>query len=194
MNNTINSAVNNLNTVFGVVTENLQTYTNKVLNEIKNTKPEITPEVQPVLGYRDGNQGWYDAIGGGPCNKYCRYTGQSPNIQWTCSEESNLSKLIPTPKSESGTYCYPYNKKGKTSVKTGAVIDGVFISTEQQEQKNAENAGNYNFIIYNNKNPGGLERFEDLKSAEISNKYNLLLLTLVLIFLVHIVMSCANKK
>ena len=192
MNNTITSAVNNLNTVFGVVTDNLQSYTTKILNQVKNSKAEPIPEVQPILGYQTGDQGYYDAIGGGPCNKYCRYTGLSPNIQWTCSEESNLSKLVPTPKNKTGIYCYPYDKKGNTSIKTGVVIDGTFISTEQKPQI-AQSAGDYNFTIYNNKNPGGLEPFEN-NNFMMGNKYNLILILLVIVFLIYILMSCIYKK
>lgn len=159
MNNTITSAVNNLSTVFGVVTDNLQNYTTKILNEVKNAKPEITPEVQPVLGYQTGEQGFYDTIGGGPCNKYCRYTGLNPNVQWTCSDESDLSKLTPTIKSATGKFCYAYDKKSKNPKKTGVVVNGKFISTEQ-EINNLENSGNYNFTIYNNKNANGIDNFD----------------------------------
>jgi hypothetical protein len=159
MNNTITSAVNNLGTVLNVMTDNLQSYAGKVLNEIKNTKPEIKSEVEPILGYNTGNQGFYDSLGGGPCNKYCRYTGLSPNIQWTCSDSSDLSKLTPTPLASSGRFCYAYDKKSKNPPKNGVVINGSYISTEQ-EIKNLDNSGNYNFTIYNNKNANGIDNFD----------------------------------
>lgn len=173
MNNTITSAVNNLTTVFGVVTDNLQNYTTKILNEVKNAKPEITPEIQPILGYQTGEQGFYDTIGGGPCNKYCRYTGLNPNVQWTCSDESDLSKLTPTIKSNTGKFCYAYDKKSKNPKKTGVVINGKFISTEQQI-KNLENSGNYNFTIYNNKNANAIDYFDInyVNDSDVTNNQN----------------------
>jgi hypothetical protein len=192
MNNTLNSAIDNVSTVFGVMTDTLQNYTIKMLNDVKNAKPDIIPNVEPVLGYQDGNQGWYDTLGGGPCNKYCRYTGLSPNIQWTCSDESNLSKLVPMPKNKTGIYCYPYDKKGKKSIKTGVVVDGTFISTESKEEKNMDN-GDYNFIIYKNKNPSGLEYFESNKCSNNTNDYNSILLFFVLVFIIHIILSNIKK-
>jgi hypothetical protein len=193
MSNKIKTAIDNVGSVMGFVTENLQEYTTKMLNEIKNAKPEVETEIIPVMGYATGDNGWYDSVGGGPCNKYCRYTGLSPKIKWTCSDESNLSKLIPTPKSETGIYCYAYDKKTKPSMKNGVVLDGTFLSTEKKPQF-AESAGNYNFTIYNNKNPLGLEHFDDGSNDSILNKYNLILALLIVIFLVHILISGIYKK
>jgi hypothetical protein len=176
MNNTITTAVNNLSTVFGVVTDNLQNYTTKILNEVKNAKPETESEIKPVLGYDTGDNGWYDTIGGGPCNKYCRYTGLNPNVQWTCSDESDLSKLTPTIKSSTGRFCYGYDKKTKNPKKKGVVLNGNYISTEQ-EIKNLDNSGNYNFTIFNNQNASGIDNFDinyvnDSDMSDISNSEN----------------------
>lgn len=162
MDKNIKSAVDTISSVVNVMTDNLTTYANKAFNDIKNMKPEIENNIQPVLGYETGDQGWYDMIGGGPCNNYCRYTGQSPNVQWTCSDEKNLSKLTPVSKDKTGRFCYGYNKE-TTPAKTGAVIRGTFISSEQPTNT-VEDSGNYNFIIYNNKDADGIENFESTDS------------------------------
>lgn len=163
MDKTVKSTIDTIGTVVGVITDNLQTYTQKALNEIKNMKPETEKTKQPVLGYQDGNQGWYDQVGGGPCNKYCRYTGLGPNIQWTCSDESDLSKLRTIPKSQTGRYCYDYDKKTNPSVKNGVVVKGNYFPTTVPEA--VQSATDYNFLIYNNKNAEGIENF----SNEINN-------------------------
>ena len=160
MNKNIKTTIDTIGTVVNVMTDNLTTYANEALNRIKNMKPDIESEVQPVLGYETGQQGWYDTLGGGPCNKYCRYTGNSPNVQWTCSDEKDLSKLTPIPKDKSGRFCYGYDKKTKKPIRTGAVINGTFVSSQNQEN-NIEDSGNYNFVIYNNKNADGIENFEN---------------------------------
>ena len=87
----IKSSIDTISSVVNVMTENINNYATAALNKVKNMKPEIESETKPVLGYETGEQGWYDQIGGGPCNKYCRYTGIAPKIEWTCSDENNYS-------------------------------------------------------------------------------------------------------
>jgi hypothetical protein len=165
MDKNIKSTIDTINTVVNVITDNLTTYTNKALNEIKNMEPEYESKIQPVLGYDTGDQGWYDMLGGGPCNNYCRYTGLSPNIKWNCSDEKDLSKLSHVSKNKTGRFCYGYDKQTLTPVKTGAVIKGTFISTEEPTNT-IDDSGNYNFIIYNNKDANGIENFETVSNTQ----------------------------
>jgi hypothetical protein len=125
----LTTTMENLNSAFKTVKDNVKHYSNKVLNKLSSEQesPTLTESVKhPILGYDTGEQGWYDFLGGGPCNKYCRYTGISPNIQWTCSDENDLSTLTPTAKSESGRFCYGYDKKTLYPAKTGAIVNGTF--------------------------------------------------------------------
>lgn len=168
MNKNIKTTIDNISSVVNVMTDNITSYTNKALNEVKNMKPEIETEIKPVLGYETGDQGWYDQTGGGPCNKYCRYTGLAPNIKWTCSDESDLSKLSPMPKDKTGNFCYSYDKKTKKPVKTGVVIKGQFINTTTPET-NIQDSGNYNFVIYNNKNSKFIDNFDNLQNNSTPN-------------------------
>jgi hypothetical protein len=156
MNKNIKSTIDTIGSVVGVITDNLQTYTTNALNNIKNMKQETESETKPVLGYQTGDQGWYDQVGGGPCDKYCRYTGLSPNVQWTCSDESDLTKLRVIPKSQTGRYCYDYDRKTNPSPKSGVVFKGSYFPTTAPQ---AQSAGDYNFLIYNNKDANGIENF-----------------------------------
>lgn len=177
MNKNIKTTIDTISSVVNVMTDNLTTYANKALGEIKNMKPEIESEIKPVLGYDTGNQGWYDMLGGGPCDNYCRYTGISPNVQWTCSNEKDLSKLMPTPIEKTGRFCYGYDKKTTKPPKTGAVIKGSFVSTEDPAN-NVQESENYNFVIYNNKDGDGIDNFDNTEkyitpnSNEIENFEN----------------------
>lgn len=168
MNKTVKTAIDNISSVVTVMTDNITSYTNKALAEVKNMKSETESEIKPVMGYETGDQGWYDQIGGGPCNKYCRYTGISPNIKWTCSDENDLSKLIPTPKDKTGNFCYGYDRKTKKPVKTGVVVKGQFINTTKPET-NIEDSGNYNFVIYNNKKAQNIDNFENIENISTPN-------------------------
>jgi hypothetical protein len=159
MNKTVKSTIDTIGSVVGVISENLQNYTTKALNEIKNMNPETESEIKPVLGYKTGNQGWYDTIGGGPCNTYCRYTGISPEVKWTCSPETDLAHLIPTPQKKSGRYCYDYDGKTTPSEKNGVVVRGTYVPTKAP--KKAEGAGDYNFILSRNKDAKGIELFDN---------------------------------
>lgn len=171
MDKNIKSTIDTISSVVNVMTDNLTTYANKALTNVKNMKPEVENEIQPVLGYDTGDQGWYDMLGGGPCNNYCRYTGLTPNIQWTCSNEKDLSKLTPTPKDKTGRFCYGYDKQTMTPTKTGAVIKGTFVST-QDPSNTVEDSGNYNFIIYNNKDANGIDNFENGIDNIDNDSYN----------------------
>lgn len=155
----ITSIINSLHDYLGFSTNSLNNYVNVVMDEIKRIKPEQSVKNNTVLGYKTGDQGWYDQIGGGPCDKYCRYTGINPNVQWTCSEQNNLEKLTPTNKNNTGNYCYPYEKTG-LSPKNGVVVNGNYISLEQKN-KTIDDSGNYNFILYNNKGAKGIENFDN---------------------------------
>ena len=169
MNKTLKSTIDTIGTVMEVITDNLQTYTTKALNDIKNTKPEVETQKQPVLGYQTGTQGWFDMIGGGPCNTYCRYTGLSPNIQWTCSNENDLTKLRTVSQKQSGRYCYDYDKKTIPSVKKGIVIKGNYFPTITPNP--VQSAGDYNFLIYNNKNAQGVENFSQFDNYQNAENF-----------------------
>jgi hypothetical protein len=125
MNNPINSLVN-------LFSDNLQSYKKKFFNSNISTKKNKTP----ILGYETGEQGWYDVIGGGPCNKYCRYVGINPNVKWFCSDENDLSDIKPIDKNETGFFCYGYDKKTKTPNKKGIVVNGNFLHTELNNKNN----------------------------------------------------------
>ena len=168
MNKTIKTAIDNISSVVNVMTDNITSYTNKALTEVKTMNPEVELEIKPVLGYETGDQGWYDQTGGGPCNKYCRYTGLAPNIKWTCSNENDLSKLVPTPKDKTGNFCYGYDKKTKSPAKTGVVVRGQFISTVKPES-NVQDSGNYNFVIYNNKKAQNIDNFDNTEITTTPN-------------------------
>jgi hypothetical protein len=157
--------LNNLNNVYDTVSSNLSGYTSQVVKKVSDISNTIQSEMDysPILGYKTGEQGWYDQIGGGPCNKYCRYTGLNPNVQWTCSDSNKLYKLNPIPKEKSGIYCYPYNKTDKLPEKVGVVIDGNYISVESEDE-----VPEYNFVTYNNKTGSPIENFELSKQTNTS--------------------------
>ncbi len=165
------TTIDNITSVVNVLTDNITTYANKALNNVKNEIPEAETKKQPILGYQTGNQGWYDAKGGGPCDTYCRYTGLGPNIQWTCSDESDLSKLRTTSIKQSGRYCYDYDKKTNPSVKNGVVVKGNYFPTTVPEAP--QSAGDYNFIIYNNKDADGIENFSNDLNDYANNYENI---------------------
>ena len=170
MDNSVKSTIDNLSSVFGAITGSLQDYTAKALNEIKNMNPETESEIKPVIGYQTGDQGWYDTIGGGPCDTYCRYTGISPEVKWTCSPESELSNLVPTPKKTSGRYCYDYDGKTTPSKKNGVVVRGTYVETKPPMK--AQSAGDYNFILARNKDAKGIEFFDNENIDDYENIEN----------------------
>lgn len=160
MNNSIKSTIDTISSVVSTLSDNLSHYTTEALDKVKNIQSlntETSIEKNKILGYETGDQGWYDMIGGGPCDNYCRYTGLSPNIEWTCSKENNLNILTPTPKNKSGNFCYAYDKKTKNPKKTGVIHKGQFINTLNPENNNENN----NFIIYNNQQAQNIDNFNN---------------------------------
>lgn len=154
--NTIKNTLNNLSSTYDSISNNLSKYTNKVSDTVTSIKNTVLSETDysPILGYKTGEQGWYDQIGGGPCNKYCRYTGLNPNVQWTCSDSKQLYRLNPTSKAKTGIFCYPYDSKSKTPEKNGVVINGNYISIKPENE-----LSDYNFITYQNTTGDSIENF-----------------------------------
>jgi hypothetical protein len=163
MNNSIKSTIDTVSSVVSVLSDNLSNYTTEAFNKVKNKEINKETSANKILGYETGDQGWYDKIGGGPCNYYCRYTGLSPNIDWTCSKENNLNVLISTPKNESGNFCYAFDKKTKKPIKTGVIHNGEFIKTINPNN-NSNNNPNNNFIVYNNHQAQNIDNFQNLQT------------------------------
>jgi hypothetical protein len=166
MDKTLKNAIGNIGTVYEVVTQNLQNYANNVIDNISKLEPTNSTDLSSnvALGWKTGNQGWYDKIGGGPCNTYCRYTGLSPNVQWTCSDSSDLTKLNVVPVDQSGRFCYAYDKISKNPEKDYVVVNGTLININDS---NTINENNPDFIIYPNKNASGIN-----DSTENFTNYN----------------------
>ena len=172
MDTNIKNAIDTVSSVVDVMSNNIKIYANEALSKVKNMKNNpLESEVSPVLGYDTGDNGWYDTIGGGPCNKYCRYTGLNPHVQWTCSDEKDLSKLVSTPKENTGRFCYGYDKKTMNPQKNGVVINGSYISSQKSENS-VEDSGNYNFVIYNNKEADGIENFYTTPNSNIIENFD----------------------
>ena len=203
--NNISSTIDNLSNYYAAINDNISNYTGNAIKKIKKDVQEqekvgceIKDKSNVIMGWATGEQGWYDKIGGGPCDSFCRYVGLSPNIKWMCSDKTSINKLESVDKNKTGIYCYPYNKKDKESKKRGEVINGTFYpgnSYSKQEQYNLEeeqkklekqNAkykmAKKNFIMYNNysgdkadkkdiiqnKNNFSLDRCEDLCANDLN--------------------------
>jgi hypothetical protein len=104
----ISSALDNLTSYYKKMNDNISSYTGNVINKIKseeklNSENNIKPKPKEnkdnkdntiIMGYATGDQGWYDKLGGGPCDTFCRYVGISPNIKWVCSDKDDINNLM----------------------------------------------------------------------------------------------------
>jgi hypothetical protein len=166
--------LDNLTSSYKKLNDNINNYTGNAINKIKsedktnsenksNTNYKENKDninnTEVIMGYATGDQGWYDKIGGGPCDTFCRYVGLSPNIKWVCSNKDNINNLVDTKKNNSGIYCSPYKKEDKESKKRGEVVNGIFYPgssyLEQEAKKLDEEEKSYNmaknyFIKYDN--------------------------------------------
>ena len=136
---TINQTINQTKTT----NSNNPNNQNNPNNPNNQNNPNNSNNQNNILGYATGDQGWYDKIGGGPCDTYCRYVGLSPNIKWSCSNKHDLNNIEYIHKDKSGLFCYPYNKTKSSPKNLGKVIDGKFYP------HNTMNSNN-NYILWNN--------------------------------------------